>query len=272
MAIKDVNATVNAGVTPVATAPTAPVVPTAPATPATEGGAKKTVAPGGFNKEAEFRRFKATGTTARQVYDETTKALEGSASDSVQFIIALSNPARSQKRVQNKVSVDSHEVVGYKFKALKDIKVPTAHVLANAKTPMECEEPVWSDVPAGTEFFLNLYETGLLISQVEYGGCFNGGGDEVVLHATFAASRGNAPLTVIKRKGAPIKDKLLPVADVSDVNGKKVSTVKAEYSEKFGYLYVRSAGVRTSGGGTKVVDKESEKDLAAAFRQFTAKK
>ena len=137
---------------------------------------------------------------------------------------------------------------------------------------MECEEPVWEDVKAGEEFFLNLYETGLLISQVEYAGTFNGGGDEVVLHATFSQARGNTPLTVIKRKGAPIKDKLLPVADVTDVNGKKTYTIKPEYQEKFGYLYVRRAGIRGAGMGTKVATKDTERNLAAAFRQFTAKK
>lgn len=216
-----------------------------------------------------FQDFKASGQATRESYTEEEKAIEGSKSDKIEYVIALANPARSVKRVEKGENKASFQVVGYRFKALEACTVPEAKLLSKTN-PMECGEITERPVKAGEEFDLNLFEMGVMISKLEYGGIFNGGGDEVVMHVTMSAARNNEPLTVLKRRSAPIKDNIILIADVDEKNGKKSYTVKPEFAEKFGVLFTKRKSKAGSAAGTATG--ESPKDLSAAFRNYLTSK
>ena len=55
----------------------------------------------------------------RAQMSEDEKALEGSKSDKVAFVCALGDPNRKQARVENKTTIPSYVVVGYKVKVLR---------------------------------------------------------------------------------------------------------------------------------------------------------
>lgn len=222
---------------------------------------------------SSFEEFKATGVSARATMTEEEKNAEGGKSNVIQFVTALGNPAKKVKRVQKKDKIDSHECIGYRLKALEAVQVPTCVPKKGAKSsnnPMDVEDPIWREVPAGEDFDVSLAELGHLISQPQYAGSFTGGNDEVVLHVTISESRGSVPLTVLKRKSAPIKDNMILVADKTTVDGKPRYVVKDEFKEKYGYLFERTATTR--GTSEAKATGESQKDLAKAFALYIAKK
>lgn len=245
-------------------------VPTSPVAPATaEVPTQKPPVSAGDKKQksAAFDEFKSQGVMAREQYTDEQKAVECSKSETIQFVIALGHPGKPQKRVQNGKSLESHQVVGYVFKALEDVSVPVAKPIEGSKSLMDCELVGEKQVKAGETFMLTLFETGCFISRIEYGGHFTGGGDEVILHATISATHDGRPLTVLKRPSAPIKDKMELIADkIPGADGKNTYKCKPEYEEKFGYLFTRKKATRTL--GAKKSDEGSYKALAAAFRQF----
>lgn len=215
-----------------------------------------------------FQDFKAKGQAIRESegYD---KALESQKSGAVQFVACLGNPARTQKRTESGQNKDSCQVIGYKLKALETIQVPVAPIIDKSK-PMAHGELTYKTVNAGEEFDVSVFELGALISKPEYAGKFTGGGDEVVLHVTMSKGNGNEPLTVLKRKGSPLKDTMIKVAteSVDASTGKKTYKCLPEYEEKFGIYFVRKSGPV---GGTKMAKAaESAQDLAAAFQAYLA--
>ena len=237
-------------------------------TPAENMGANATTTASktaGGNKP--FENFKKTGTAIREQMSEEEKQMEGCKSHLVKFEIALGNPQKPMKRVQNQQKLNSYEVVGYRFKALGDVEVPTCKPTANTiKNPMDCEAPTWRTVHAGETFDLTSCELGHMISRIEFSGIFNGEGDEVILHVTTTKSRAGAPLSVLKRRGAPLKDNMLLIADKEEIDGKKKFTVKDEFADKFGYLFVRRTSNNGHGSTSRVG--ESPKDLSAALRLY----
>lgn len=243
---------------PVAGAPTP-----APGTDEGKAGSDK-------DKNTAFVKFKQTGVSVREQMTEEQKALEGSKSGAVKFITALGNPKKPVKRVQGGERLPSYEVVGYKFEALEPVQVPTCLPKKGAKSNMDVEAPTWREVKAGEQFDLSCAELGVMIAGIEYAGVFNGGGDEVILHVTISKARGGVPNTVLKRREGALKSDLTLIADKeSGENGKSTYTVKPEYADKFGYLFVQTQTNRGTAGATKVG--ESPRELAAALRVYSAK-
>lgn len=224
----------------------------------------------GKDKNTAFVKFKQTGVSVREQMTEEQKALEGSKSGAVKFITALGNPKKPVKRVQGGERLPSYEVVGYKFEALEPVQVPTCLPKKGAKSNMDVEPPTWREVKAGEQFDLSCAELGVMIAGIEYAGIFNGGGDEVILHVTISKARGGVPNTVLKRREGALKSDLTLIADKEKgENGKSTYTVKPEYAEKFGYLFVQTPTNRGTAGATKVG--ESPRELAAALRVYSAK-
>lgn len=234
------------------------------AAPAPAGSAGK-----GNNTKTEA--FKARGVALRAQMSDDQKAVEGSKSDKVAFVCALGDPSRKQARVENKTSVPSYVVVGYKFKALEDMTVPKAPLKQGMKTILDVEPAADRQVAAGEEFALNIVETAMLISRVEYAGRFSGEGTQVALSVKMAGDRED-PLPILNKVGAgSIKENMELIADMVGGDGTEknrgTAQVKDEYAETFGALYTRRSLTKKSAGAVKKTG-EGQADIAAAFRAY----
>ena len=224
------------------------------------------------SKEAG-KAFKAQGESARASMSEQEKALEGSKRDKVSFICALGNPAKSQVRVQDGKQIPSCEVVGYKFNLAEPMMVPNAPIKEGFKNILDVEPATEIQAPAG-EIVLNLVETGMFISKLEFAGQFTGGDKPVSLTAKMSQGRPD-PLPTLRLtdpKGS-IKVGMDEIATmVGDENGGKGKPqIKDEYRDKFAVIYTkRSAGRKGTGAAKK--KGETSADIAAAFRQYFANK
>lgn len=248
--------------------PTAPAPAPTPA-PAPAVSTAPTASVGKSKSSAQTEAFKAQGKSIRES-DPKIKEIEGTKSDKVEFLNALGDPSRPQKRREGSRDIDSYQVVGYAFKIHEDMKVPKATLKAGFKSLTDCEDPVWEDAPAGSTVYLNNYETGILIAQPQFAGRFTGGGNSVSFSVKFSAER-NEPLPVLNKDGAgSIKENMILIADVAEVDGKKTYKLKEGF-DKFNVLYIkRSAGAR--GGSNNVKSGETQANLAAAFLKFIEKK
>lgn len=229
----------------------------------------------GVNSKTEA--FKAKGRAIRAQMTDDQKQAEGSKSDKVAFVCALGDPARKQARVENKTSIPSYVVVGYKFKALEDMTVPQANLKKQGrKNLLDTEEPTERQVKAGQEFHLNLVETAMLISRVEYAGRFSGEGVQVALSVKTAQDR-EEPLPILNKIGAgSIKENMELIADMIGGDGtdknRGTPKCKAEYEETFGALYIRSTATKGGSMARQQVSGEGQKDIAAAFRAYYGSK
>lgn len=224
-------------------------------------------------KSGAILELQSKGRVERGNLTEDQRATEGSKSDKVVFINALSDPMRSQTSTVNGVTVNSNTVVGYKFKALEDMTIPLAPIKKERSEYDETEPETTRQVKAGEVFSLNIRETGLLISRHEYAGSFCGeGGKEVVLSASAKKVNGggvkySVVLKLAQSKGS-IKEGMEHIADVvgSDGTNKGTATVKPEFQLNFGNFYTKKSISR----GTATVKQagEGHKDLAAAFRKL----
>lgn len=246
--------------------PAVPVAPTGEGTPV-NAPAPSTGKKGDTVRVQKYAEFKQTGENIRANYDDESKNVEGSKSNTLLFVIPLGNPAVQQKRVEKGTNLASSLVVGYRLKTLEDITVPVCEP-GDSGEHMDYKSISEKPVKAGEEFDVSLPELGLLISRIEYGGVINTKEDPVQLHVTITGTR-NEPLTVLKRPDAPIKDKILDIA-TKDATGKW--TVKPEFAEKFGHYFTRKSALRGGSSGQKREVGQSAKDLAAAFRAYSAKK
>lgn len=240
----------------------APAAP-APAPAPTPSGAK------GVATKTEL--FKQKGQSIRAQMTEDQKAAEGSKSDKIAFVCALGDPARKQARVENKTSVPSYVVVGYKFRALEDVMVPKAPLKQGMKNILDVEEATERPVKAGEEFHMNIVETAMLISRVEYAGRFSGEGTQVALSVKTSTDR-EEPLPILNKIGAgSIKENMELIADMVGGDGTEknrgTAQVKDEYAETFGALYNRSRLAKKSAGAAKKAG-EGQADIAAAFRAY----
>lgn len=233
-----------------------------------------TPTPGGKGVNGKTEAFKAKGAAIRAQMTDDQKAVEGSKSDKVAFVCALGDPSRKQARVENKTSVPSYVVVGYKFRALEAMTVPKAPLKQGMKTILDVEEATERQVAAGEEFSLNIVETAMLISKVEYAGRFSGEGTQVALSVKTSNDR-EEPLPILNKVGAgSIKENMELIADMVGGDGTEknrgTAQVKPEYAETFGALYTRRSLTKKSAGAAKKAG-EGQADIAAAFRAYYGK-
>ena len=224
------------------------------------------------NKEKGIA-FRKQGEAARAGMSEDEKAREGEKRDKVSFICALGNPAKKQMRVQDKENIDSFEVVGYKFNLAEPMMVPNAPLKEKFKDLTDCEPATEVQAPAG-EVFLNIVETGIFISRLEFAGQFTGGDKPVSLQAKVSGNREHPmPVLHLNNSAGSIKVGMELVGQVASTDDKgKATSYKAfpQYEEKFGKLFMKR---RVQKGATPDKKKgETTADIAAAFRQLYANK
>lgn len=104
----------------------------------------------------------------------------GSKRNAIAFVRPLGDPSDPDTTTTEvngeKTTKVTSTIVGYKFKALEDIKIPNCGTTeAFKRNPMDYETLDWIDVKAGTEFALTPFETAFLLSQPEYNGGCDGG-------------------------------------------------------------------------------------------------
>jgi hypothetical protein len=217
--------------------------------------------------------FKQQGASLRAQMSEDEKALEGSKSDKVAFVCALGDPNRKQARVEKKTTIPSYVVVGYKFKVLEDMTVPFAPIRQDMKTVLDVEPATERQVKAGDIVALNIVETAMFISRMEFAGKFTGEGTSVFLSAKTSQDRPE-PLPILNKTGSgSIKDNMELIADMigADANSKGTPQIKEEYKESFGAIYAKKSLRKKSAGSAKKAG-EGQADIAAAFRNYYASK
>lgn len=236
------------------------------------GTAPAPVAPqtAGKGNKSGLDAFKATGANIRQSLTDDQKAVEGSKAGTLAFVAALGNPMRKQSRVQNGQDIESYEVVGYRFKATEDIKITVADFKPDWKELTDIVFTGEKQVKAGETFDLNLVETGLLLSDIAYGGKASGNPEKkVMLSATVSQTR-KEPRPVLKiDTGAgstgSVKEGMLFVAE----NNNGVGVVKAGF-EKFAPLFNKKKLTKVAGVGR--ASGEDTANIAAAFRSYYGSK
>lgn len=257
MALSDVAS--GAGVVPAGKAPEAG----APSNLAKQAGKK------GNPRHAEFI---AKGNSIRTKMSDEEKQIEGSKSDKVAFVASLGDPTRGQSRKEKNEDIPSHTVVGYAFKALEDMTIPRADIKSGFSSYMDVGPMTEEKVKAGDIFYLNLFETGALISKNVYAGSFSGEGTTVTLSVKYSKDRPE-PLPVLNKKGSgSVKENMILIADMvgADPANKIKGTpkIKDEFASKFSVLYEKKvAGRKGSSNGSKKAG-ESTKDIAAAFNAY----
>lgn len=235
---------------------------------------KATPAPASATKTVtKTDAFKQQGASLRAQMSEDEKALEGSKSDKVAFVCALGDPNRKQARVENKATIPSFVVVGYKFKVLEDMTVPFAPIRQDMKTVLDVEPATERQVKAGEVVALNIVETAMFISRMEFAGKFTGEGTSVFLSAKTSQDRPE-PLPILNKTGnGSIKDNMELIADMigADATNKGTPQIKEEFKESFGAIYVKKNLTKKSAGSAKKAG-EGQADIAAAFRNYYASK
>lgn len=216
------------------------------------------------------------GRAIRTKMTEEEKQLEGSKSDKIAFVGALGDPNRPQYRKENNEDKPSYVVVGYAFKALEDTVVPRADIKSGFRNFMDVGPMSEESVKAGQTFYLNIFETGAMISKSIYAGSFSGEGVTVTLGAKYAQNR-EEPLPVLNKQGkGSVKENMILIADMqgaSDDPDKKVKgtpVIKEEFASKFSVLYEKRVAGKPGSGAKAKAAGESTKDIAAAFNAFLA--
>lgn len=210
--------------------------------------------------------FRARGAQARANMSEDQKVLEGSKSDKVVLLATLGNPAKSQPRKKGGDYIASKKVCGYQIKVLEDTTVPVAPLKENCVDELDVQTPPSERaVKAGEIVNLNVMETALMISRIEYGGSFTGEGTSAYITATISKSKEN-PSPCLRTLEGSIKENMIMVAEmVGQKDGKGGhAEVKEEFKEFAPLFRKRSAKRAGSGNGHKAG--EAIKDTAAAFR------
>lgn len=240
--------------------------------PAKKGEVKEAVAP----VEAEVK-------------EEEAKNL-GLGQKDIAFVAPLGDPSNPDTtRIKGKDGSDlgtkvTPTIVGYRFKALKDLKVPDCGTDVGLKKDLmnyvDLNRP-WKAVKAGEEFDLTIFETAYLISQEDYIGSFKGGERPVRAVYQFQGRKSKAgTVTMSSSQKTPrvslrslgqgsIKDQtIIEVLSFTEEKQsgrkRKIRVINPGFEEKFGPLTV-AAVPRTSGSGSTHRD-NSEVDAANAKR------
>lgn len=214
------------------------------------------------------------GRAIRTKMTDEEKQLEGSKSDKVAFVGALGDPNKPQFRKENNEDKPSYVVVGYAFEALEDCVVPRADIKSGFKNFMDVGAMTEENVKAGETFYLNIYETGAMISKSIYAGSFSGKGVTVTLGAKYAQNR-EEPLPVLNKQGkGSVKENMILIADMQGADPankvKGTPVIKDEFASKFSVLYEKRVAGRPGTGKSAKAAGESTKDIAAAFNAFLA--
>lgn len=216
--------------------------------------------------------FVAMGEKIAQSLTEEQKQIEGSKRDKVAFLQCLGDATKPVKRTEGgNPNVPTFFVIGYAFKALEDMTVPVAPYKAGAKTVLDVEPATERVIKAGTEFYLNIVETGLLISRPEYCGQFTGEGTTVQFSVKFSKDNKEPKPVLLKVGGGSIKSNIVCVNNTSkDATGKlKHEGCKAGY-EAFEPYFVKKTASRVGAG--KATRNESAKALSYAFAAYMRNK
>ena len=213
---------------------------------------------------AKVETFKNQGASIRKTNtDLYAEGVEGSKQDKVAFVAALGNPAKSQPRIEDNQNKPSYQVVGYRFRLLEDMEVPSAPFKEECKGTMDTEPITMVAGKAGQEVDLNIIETAYMISQPQFAGKFTGEGSEVILTAKQSKSREDL-LPVLRKAGGTIKEPMILIADMigADENTKGKAQIKEEFAKFAPLLRKRSRGTGASKGAKNA---NTAANLAAAF-------
>lgn len=218
---------------------------------------------GAKGKDSKVEQFKRDGASLRAAMSEDQKALEGSKSDTIEFVSCLGNPMKKRNRKTEGKYVDAVAVVGYRFKSTEDIQVPVAPFKDEPKDQYDVNKTGEKRaVKAGEEFDVNVIEAAILMSQVEYAGTASGGGQEVYMYPN--SSQDSAmPRPAFRSTGGSIKENTIMIAE----------KVGEEWQVKPGFeafaAVVKKRAGRSKGAG-KGKSRDNIKDAAAAFRKMYA--
>lgn len=219
---------------------------------------------------AEVQEKVGAQVTAEQSVQEAGAAnIIGSMSDKLHLVAPLGDPSNPDTTNENGVKKVTSTIVGYRFKADVDLEVPDVEVGDDFKKNLmsfKGDPNRTRHVPAGTEFDLTRFETGMLISRDEFNGKALGGDKPVVCSYNASQKKGSTGTVMTTSgatsipsislraaaQGASIKD--FPIIDVLDYTTtkgenntiRKVRTIKPGF-EKFAALCITN--VRTPGQG-----------------------
>lgn len=232
-------------------------------------------APVAGNSEASNKgaKFRADGALARQGMSEDQKALEGSKSDTVAFVATLGNPAKGQPRKKGGEYIPSNKVCGYQVKVLEDTMIPVAPLKEDCKDELDVQfTGTERPAKAGEIVTLNVVETAMFITRVEYAGTFSGEGKNVYISATISKSKAD-PSPCLRAADGSIKENMIMVAEMKGQKDGKGghAEVKEEFKEQFAPLF-RARSTRRQGDGSARKAGESIMDTAAAFRALYGSK
>lgn len=246
--------------------------PAPQAAPKPQAAPQPTAKVGGSAKEAKTEAFRAEGKAVRASMTEDQKAIEGSKKDTVEFLCTLGDPSVSQKIMQKGTYIPGYRVVGYKVRVSEDTEIPYAPLNENPKSELDVAPATTRQVKAGEVVDLNIIETAMMISKLEYAGQFTGGGKGVYIYPVASDNSSVIRPALRKMGDGSIKDNMELIADMQGGDGKTVAggarpVLKPEYEATFKNLYSRKAASKGAGtSATGTVDKQA--DYAAAFRKL----
>jgi len=224
---------------------------------------------------SEIEKFVESGKKLREDASYN-KTLEGSASADLEFCYAIGG--KKQARVVNGVSTSSYKPIGYAFKAIKPIEVPDAPLTTpNDAYTVNLETVGKKQVKAGEEFQLNLVETAMLLSRIEFGGSASAAGRVVTLSGTINKDSVSGDIRpCLKQQEGSIKDGMVNAATESQVESQAFGkgtiteyTVLPQFEAKFGVFFAKREKATTDGVKDNT---QNAKNWAAAFRGLYASK
>lgn len=233
-----------------------------------EGGSAQVDTPAvGASKQQLKDAFYKKGADARANMTKEEADAEGSASGSIEFVTCIGNP---KKLVTDSSASDGEkkpQVVGYIFKSNKPITIKRVPFVEHTKDAVKVNFDAITEetVEAGVEFKLNLIETALLLSRVEYAGKASGGAITALLISRFAQSR-TEPQPALRRLNGEgsIKSGMVLIGSQQADGSWAVNPGFESFSNFFD-----TERVVRSGSKAKV---DPEKEAAAAFRALYAAK
>ena len=244
----------------------------------TNGGVNSTFVENQPRGKSHAEAMRRTGAELRANMTAEDKNIEGSKRDKVQFITSLGDPTRLQARQEKNKDVKSYKVVGYKFQALEDMTIYKAPYKEDFQSFVDVVDEVEErEIKSGEIFVLNLVETAMLISRLEYSGIFCGGdGPEVHLSVKFSSDRSEPlPILTFKKNEGSIKAHMEMIADMVGANestgyrGEPV--IKEEFKDDFHMLYNKYTSGRKA-SSTRMTAGSASENLSAAFRDAYSKK
>lgn len=233
---------------------------------------------------AEVKEQVVAATTAEQeIKDAGAANALGNLADKLFLVAPLGDPSNPDTTNENGQKKVTSTIVGYRFKAEVDLEIPDVEPGDDFKKNLmsfKGDVNKTRHVPAGTEFDLTRFETGLLISREEFNGKALGGDKPVVCSYNMSQKKGSTGAVMstsgasavpsislrAANQGASIKD--FPIIDVLTCqtipteNGipRKERTIVPGF-EKFAPLCAKA--VRTPGAGANALGKANVRNKGA---------